>query len=218
MNGYWISVKSIFSHALIAVTVLALTVLLVHSSPGLAERNSTGENLPATDPLAGVPVPDDAFGVFQPRRLGADDLRIAFSDDITQAIVLQLQRGTAECNSLNPAYRIDCLRQVYSRAAGAAGNRPDYASAANELRRLSRTLNGIVRENQDRKAGSAKQGGRSYKAVAQDALRRANSQAAQAIQEASTKLLRSAGNSQKRKVHYTRIANAVNSTKKILRS
>jgi len=218
MNGHRGSFKGTFSHGLIVVALLTLALLLVHSGPSMAARNATADSLPATEPLAGFPVPDDVFQVFQPRLSGADEMRVAFSDDITQTIVLQLQRGTSECNSLNPAYRLDCLRQVYSRAAGAAGNRPDYASAANELRRLSRTLNGIVRQNQDRKAGSHKQGGRSYKAVAQDALRRANSQAAQAIEEAATKLLRSAGNSQKRKVHYTRIANAVNSTKKILRS
>ncbi|MBN9669700.1 hypothetical protein [Roseibium aggregatum] len=143
---------------------------------------------------------------------------LAFADDVTGAIVRQLQRGTAQCGRLDPIYRIDCMRQVYQQAAGATGNRPDYAAANSQLRKASRALNGILRQHGDRNAPKAKQGNRNYRAVARTALRQANRQASQAIEEAATKLLRSAGNSKKRKVHYTRIANAVNSTKKILRS
>jgi len=145
-------------------------------------------------------------------------VQLAFSDNITAAIVKQLQQGAAECGRIEREYRIDCLRQVYTRAAGASGNRRDYSAANSELRRLARQLNGIVRQNADRKAPKAKVGSKSYRAITREALRQANRQASQAIQETSTKLLRSAGNSSKRKVHYTRIANAVNSTKKILRS
>lgn len=144
--------------------------------------------------------------------------QIAFADHITQAIVLQIQRGSDRCDRLQVVYRIDCLREVYSQASGDAGNRPDYSAATSRLRKLSRQLKGIARSNLDEKAERATQDGKSYRAVARDALRSANQQAARAIDEAVTQLLRSAGNSQKRKVHYTRIANAVRSTKKILRS
>ncbi|MHA7773654.1 hypothetical protein [Roseibium sp. M-1] len=218
MNGKLDNRRTLSPQRLAAVPFVALAMVLSLVNPGQAARNTALEILPGDNPFMELPVPEDTFRTLQTPRTNAIEQQIAFADDLTQAIVLQLQRGTAECNSLNPAYRIDCLRQVYSRAAGAAGNRPDYAAAANELRRLSRTLNGIVRQNQDTKAGQLKKGGRSYKAVVSSALRKANGQAAQAIQETTTKLLRSAGNSQKRKVHYTRIANAVNSTKKILRS
>ncbi|WP_299811983.1 hypothetical protein [uncultured Roseibium sp.] len=145
-------------------------------------------------------------------------LQLAFADDVTQAVVKQIQRGASECSRLEVVYRLDCLQRVFSQASGATGRKPDYSTVNSELRKLSRTLKGIVGKNQDRKAPKAKLGNKSYRAVSKAALREVNKLASKAIEETATKLLRSAGNSQKRKVHYTRIANAVNSTKKILRS
>jgi len=198
--------------------VAGVLVFLFFAASGEAAWNGTDDRFSeqeTTFQLFGnsqVPV-----GGFQPRTTVAPT-ELAFADDITGAIVRQLQRGTAECGRLDPIYRIDCMRQAYLRASGAAGNRPDYAGANSELRGVSRKLNGILRQHQDRKAPKVTRGNRTYRAVARSALRQANKQASQAIGEAATKLLRSAANSKKRKVHYTRIANAVNSTKKILRS
>jgi len=192
------------------VLIAIFAAAVVFSEPVFAARSTDGALNSTTSSRAAWPQ------TLPPHR--RELLQFAFADDITGAVVKQLQRGTAECNRLDPVYRIDCLRQVYSRAAGATGNRPDYSGANSALRSLSRQLNGIVRQNLDRKAAKAKVGGRSYRAVTRDALRKANQLSSQAIQETRTKLLRSAGNSKKRKVHYARIANAVNSTKKILRS
>jgi len=184
---------------------------------GYAARTATPADLSTAAPrdtqLPGAVLPSGQL----PMRTG-EELTVAFADGVTGSFVNQIRRGAAECSRLEPVYRIDCLRRVFKQASGAGLNRPDYASASSELRRLSRTLNGILGKNVDRKAGKAKVGGKSYRAVTRQALRDANRQAARAIEEAATKLLRSAGNSKKRKTHYTRIANAVNSTKKILRS
>ncbi|POF32344.1 hypothetical protein [Roseibium marinum] len=160
----------------------------------------------------------EILGEFKRPDPNAGLLQLAFSDDVTQAIVNQIQRGAGECSRLEAVYRLDCLQRVFAQASGAAGRKPDYSAANGELRKLSKTLKGIVGKNQDRKAPKAKLGNKSYRAVSQAALREVNKLASKAIEEATTKLLRSAGNSKKRKVHYTRIANAVNSTKKILRS
>ncbi len=121
--------------------------------------------------------------------------------------------------SLAPAeYRFDCLRNVLGRAASTIENRPNYRDAARELRSLSRKLDGIVSKYQDRSAPRAAVGQRTYRAVSSANLEQARREASEAIDESVTKLLRSAGNSEKRKTHYSQIATAVGSTKRLLRS
>ncbi len=198
-------------------SLIAVAVSILFCGASLAAWTGDVPKGHGTEPRETLGLPLDDW-LETPPAAGAPRLQLAFEDSITGAVVKQLQRGAAECNRLEPVYRIDCLRRVYAQAAGATGNRRDYAGANSALRSLARQLNGIVRQNLDRKAEKAKIGRNSYRAVTREALRKANSLAAQAIQETRTKLLRSAGNSRKRKVHYTSIANAVNSTKKILRS
>lgn len=197
--------------AIAALTLLAMAGP-VHAARSGLDATSSPDWTGSYDHFSGMTLPD-----MRPKT-GDGLIQLAFGDDTTNAIIRQLQRGAGECSRLEATYRIDCLQQVYSQAAGATNNRPDYAGANSALRGLSRKLSGIVRQNQDKQADKAKIRGKTYRAVARQALREANRQANQAIEEAATKLLRSAGNSQKRKVHYTRIADAVNSTKKLLRS
>ncbi|MEM5585752.1 MULTISPECIES: hypothetical protein [unclassified Roseibium] len=194
-----------------------LGLLMVCATPAAGFAARTGDLYPQPAP-SGIPelrLLTDNRG-YGPE--GSGTVRLVFADDVTGAIVRQINRGTAECGRIDKVYRIDCMRQVYKQAAGATGNRRDYSAVNGELRKLSRTLNGIVGKNVDRKAGKIKVGNKSYRAVTRKALRQASGQASQAVSEAATKLLRSGGNAKKRKVHYTRIANAVNSSKKILRS
>ncbi|WP_422378443.1 hypothetical protein [Roseibium sp.] len=140
-------------------------------------------------------------------------------DGIARGVASLITRGSNECRSgIRPEYRFDCLKNVLARAASTIDNRPGYREAARELRSLSRKLDGIVSKYQDTGAPRAKKGRRSYRAVAQESLARANREAAAAIDETVTKLLRSAGNSEKRKAHYSQIATAVGSTKRLLRS
>ncbi|ASP34724.1 hypothetical protein CHH27_16985 [Labrenzia sp. VG12] len=141
------------------------------------------------------------------------------NDGIARGVASLITRGSNECQSgIRPEYRFDCLKNVLARAASTIDNRPGYREAARELRSLSRKLDGIVSKYQDTGAPRAKKGRRSYRAVAQESLARANREAAAAIDETVTKLLRSAGNSEKRKAHYSQIATAVGSTKRLLRS
>ncbi|WP_208984043.1 hypothetical protein [Roseibium aggregatum] len=140
-------------------------------------------------------------------------------DRITRGVVWIIQNGTNECrNSIRPEYRFDCLRNVLGRAASTIENRPNYRDAARELRNLSRKLDGIVSKYQDRSAPRASVGQRSYRAVSKANLAKARSEASAVIDESVTILLRSAGNSEKRKTHYSQIATAVGSTKRLLRS
>jgi hypothetical protein len=208
--------KSIFNR--LFYVVVGLLSLCVMPATGYAARIAEPADPVDTPAIQDLQSPQSVLPSGQGPLSGGDELVVAFEDGVTGAFVNQIRRGAAECSRLEPVYRIDCLQRVFKQASGAGQNRPDYSSASSELRRLSRTLNGIVGKNTDRKAGKAQVGGKSYRAVTREALRQANRDAAKAIEEAATKLLRSAGNSSKRKTHYTRIADAVNSTKKILRS
>jgi len=141
------------------------------------------------------------------------------SDRVTRGVAWLIRDGSSECkDTLRPEYRIDCLRIALARAASTIDNRPNYRQAARDLRSLSRKLDGIVNKYQDRSAPRARQGRTSYRAISKANQARANREAAAAIDETVTKLLRSAGNSEKRKVHYSQIATAVGSTKRLLRS
>ncbi|MCK7615855.1 hypothetical protein [Roseibium sediminicola] len=141
------------------------------------------------------------------------------SDRVTRGVAWLISNGASECkDTLRPEYRIDCLRIALSRAASTIDNRPNYRQAARDLRSLSRKLEGIVNKYQDRGAPRATKGRTSYRAVSKANQAQANREAAAAIDETVTKLLRSAGNSEKRKVHYSQIATAVGSTKRLLRS
>ena len=140
-------------------------------------------------------------------------------DGIARGVAAIILRGSNECESgIRPEYRFDCLKNVLARAASTIDNRPGYREAARDLRSLSRKLDGIVAKYQDTSAPRVSKGRRSYRAVAKASLAQANRDAAAAIDETVTKLLRSAGNSEKRKAHYSQIATAVGSTKRLLRS
>ena len=88
---------------------------------------------------------------------------------------------------------------------------------ATELNRASRSISNVVSQNADPAAKPIKKGFKSYRAVKKSAVRSVNAKAKAVIAETATKLLRSAGSGH-RKVHFQRIAQAVGSTKKILRS
>ncbi|MHA7775443.1 hypothetical protein [Roseibium sp. M-1] len=142
-----------------------------------------------------------------------------YDDKVTRGVVWLIESGSRECEgSFRPEYRFDCLKNVLARAASTIERRPNYQEAGRELRSLSRKLDSIVTQYQDTSAPRATQGRRSYRAVSQANIARASREATAAIEETATKLLRSAGNSEKRKVHYSQIASAVGSTKRLLRS
>jgi len=140
-------------------------------------------------------------------------------DRITRGVVTMITRGTGDCQSdIQPEYRLDCLRIVLARTASTIERRQGYRQAARDLRNLSRKLDGIVAKYQDAGAPGVSKGQSRFRAVAEASLAQANREAAAAIDETVTKLLRSAGNSEKRKAHYSQIATAVGSTKRLLRS
>lgn len=148
---------------------------------------------------------------------GSDETRPEISDGATNASVKLLNQGRNECSNIRIEYKIDCLRQVYSRAAGPL-KAPEYSGARKELRSTSRTLKKLVQKNLDKSKPVLKVGRRSYKAVKKTVVASLNREASKVISESATRLLRSASKSKQRRSHYTKIAKAFDSTKVILRS
>jgi hypothetical protein len=144
----------------------------------------------------------------------------AYSDSVTRGVAQIIQRGSTECQNVVSAggYHIDCLASVLARAASTVERRQNYRQAGRELRSLSRKLKSIRSKYADPSAPAITKNRRTYRAVSKANLAKANREAIAAIDETVTKLLRSAGNSEKRKVHYAQIATAVGSTKRLLRS
>ena len=140
---------------------------------------------------------------------------LAFSQDNTSDVVRRLTQGAEECARLPWIYRIDCLAQVYKRAAGSVAGKPDYRGARTTLFNASRKLDALVEENRDRSEPRVKTGTRIYRPIA--ATKSVGAAALAILQEAETMLLRSS-ESRNRRIHYQRIAQAVGSTKVLLRS
>ncbi|MBO6857018.1 hypothetical protein [Roseibium sp.] len=218
----------------VAVAVLAGQVVTAASVPAYAVAVPGGQSLAPADPL-GLVLEELLLAQYsssmsrEPSGPSYDvdrqerDPKLSASYDlderVTRGVIWIIQNGSNECrNSIRPEYRFDCLRNVLSRAASTIENRPNYRDAARELRSLSRKLDGIVSKYQDRSAPRAAVGQRTYRAVSTANLEQARREASEAIDESVTKLLRSAGNSEKRKTHYSQIATAVGSTKRLLRS
>ncbi|MEZ5870849.1 MAG: hypothetical protein R3D32_03185 [Nitratireductor sp.] len=155
-----------------------------------------------------------------PAQTAVDDLKsfkLAFSDSHTSAVTRRLGDAERECGALPAEYRADCLAQGFKSAASATGNRPDYTTAQSELNKASRSLSSLVSQNEDKTVAPIRKGGKTYRAVKKAAVKAVAAKAVAIVTETETKLLRSAS-SGLRKTHYARIAQAVGSTKKILRS
>ncbi|MBO0905804.1 hypothetical protein [Jiella sonneratiae] len=157
---------------------------------------------------------------------GATDpvFTLVVSDGYTRSIIARINDGNSHCSSLEPVYRIDCLRASYEWVAAQAERLgPDYREAATILNGLSRDLGRVVDQNLDRQAPRARsprptirRTDLEYRAVRRSDLAKANQQAQQAIDKAVNALQRA--KSAALAPHYQRIAQAVASSKLLLRS
>jgi hypothetical protein len=145
----------------------------------------------------------------------------------TDRIVEDLKSIRRECRHYDEVYRIDCLRQGIDMTIARMADRPENRDAKRILRRASRQLASIVSTYEDhsaprlevpRSANPRFKTRRTYRAVKRSALPKAMAKANAVVQEATTQLLRSAENSERRYAHYQQIAAAVDSTKTLLRS
>lgn len=137
------------------------------------------------------------------------------SSATTRAVTRILKRDFAGCRRLEPVYRYDCYRVVYTQAAQQLNGRPAYAEAQKALQAVASSLDRTVRRNADASAPRVQRNFQTFTPIKPAALPRAKADFTKALDEAETVLLRSA---EQGNVHFARIAEAVNSNKVLLRS
>ena len=147
--------------------------------------------------------------------------------EITAIFLAQLEDGGDACDRAPSPYRIDCVSEQFAALARNMPRTGDYAEARQVLQEASRDLKALVRGN--REAGGASvsievetaTGGSAVKrlsAVAAERQAEVTAAATAIIEEAATVLLRSRSATEERASAFTQIAEAVDSTKVLLRS
>ncbi|MEM1046052.1 MAG: hypothetical protein AAGL24_07870 [Pseudomonadota bacterium] len=145
----------------------------------------------------------------------------------TDVLTAALAQIAGECERVGIQYRIDCLGQGLILAGRTLPRRGEYEEARQILVKAGKDLRRVARENRDPAqpkirhtiqvtSGVTRQ--RRLTPVAPEKLPEATVTAEAIVQEAETRLLRSAENSQRRRVHYERVAQSLGSTRRILRS
>jgi hypothetical protein len=157
------------------------------------------------------------------------NVSIPVTENTTQDIVDIISTATDTCSDewINETYRIDCIRQTLLLAAAKLPTRGDYAPVREALVDAAEKLDRIVAQNGAAAAGRVTPpiGGRPLaptlpplRAVSPEAQEKAVAEALAVLEEAETILLRSAENSTRRLEHYQQVAQAIDSTKVLLRS
>ncbi|NIZ13096.1 hypothetical protein [Phaeobacter sp. HF9A] len=149
------------------------------------------------------------------------------SASFAQSLVTSLATVQAFCAGISDtSYRVDCLAERLDAVSSEIPDGTDYDEVRAVLQDTSSKLENLARGNRASGNGavrvtSTKPGGgataRPLTAVDAARLDAVNQQAEAILEEARTVLLRSAG-SKERRNQYTRIAQALDSTKVLLRS
>lgn len=188
----------------------------------LAQFTIPDQVVDAPEPVDNIPIENDDRG--EPNSDGASAGVSTASTTATTAITVQLEKGADRCERTPEIYRIDCLSQSYRDTAQKLSSRGDYSEARTVLLDTADKLDALVRSNRDRKQprihlkespDGPRVNKRAFTPVKAQSVARVKRQAIPILEEASTKLLRSASASS---THYQRIAAAVDSNKVLLRS
>lgn len=138
-----------------------------------------------------------------------------------------LTAAQAFCKSLkDPSLNVDCLAERLGVVADEIPAGSNYAEVRSILDDTSRKLNRLARSNRDRGRGSVRASepesgtatARPLVPVKTDAVAAVNTEAARILEEAQTVLLRSAEGDPIKAGQYSRIAEALDSNKVLLRS
>lgn len=147
----------------------------------------------------------------------------------TRLILKQIQEDAGVCDEVPGPYVIDCLAKRFERTARRMPQTGDYAVARDALETAAAELSQIVGQSRaltlDRESivvttrnsnGTAER--TRLRKVPDRTAEAARARAVEVLEEQATILLRSAAENPGEAVHYTRIAQAVESTKVLLRS
>jgi hypothetical protein len=159
---------------------------------------------------------------------GESNVGQPLTEATTDALVARIAEVNAVCDWLLQPYRLWCLANGYDLMAETLLPFGGYRDVRQVLRRTANQLRAIAEANVDpeaepvvlrrREGGATAVGNAPIRAVRRDAVAATNRQAAAVLDEATTVLLRSAENSTRRQVSYQRIAQAIDSSKVLLRS
>ncbi|MBU2959868.1 hypothetical protein KO516_03310 [Citreicella sp. C3M06] len=146
----------------------------------------------------------------------------------TQEIVDAISRSVGFCNSLRQdAYKVDCLAYAYWEVAQDLPRTGDYAAVRSTLEDAAAQIRRIAESNRAadlprakaRRTGSApKTTSRALTPVAPGRLPQARAAAEAVIREAQTTLIRSTGNSDRRRAQFEKISTAMESGTILLRA
>jgi hypothetical protein len=209
------------------IRVRKLLMAGVAVAMAVAAPLSAGEDSAGADPSVFVPDPSVFVPDFAGRVAALGPEAEVLSTANTDKVVDILQAGQAFCVSLpESVYAVDCLAERMQAAAEAMPATGDYAEARAALLSGAARLNALARANADpakpRVSAQTADGGlsttRPLVPVRPEQLAAVTAQAQAIVDETETLLLRSAESSAARKVHYERIAAAVESNKVLLRS
>lgn len=137
------------------------------------------------------------------------------SNATTNKVVRTLTRGAQRCGRLEWIYRYDCYRNVYAVAANQLSNKSAYAEARTILLEVERSFDRTVARNEDKSVPRKRRGAEQFRAIKRNSRPTVNRAFSTALEQAETKLLRSASNSGD---HFIRIAQALNTNKVLIRS
>jgi hypothetical protein len=159
---------------------------------------------------------------------GESNVGQPLTEATTDALVARIAEVNVVCDWLLQPYRLWCLANGYDLMAETLLPFGDYREVRQVLRRTATQLRAIAEANVDpeaepvvlrrREGGVTAVGRAPIRAVRREAVAGTNRQAAAVLEEAATVLLRSAENSSRRQVSYQRIAQAIDSSKVLLRS
>ncbi len=130
-------------------------------------------------------------------------------------VAKELSEGIEQCGSVAKAYRVDCMRYAIGDAADATKRDNTAKKANSSLQNLENQLNRLVRKNRDKKAPKLRFNGHQLRAVSVQALPSVNATAGKLLSQTQTILLKA---SPKEPLRFTRIADALDSGKVLLRS
>jgi len=153
---------------------------------------------------------------------------IEATDAQTEAFVAQIQQIGEICEASPDEYQIGCYAAMYRELAADIPANGDYAEVKEILEDTARDLTALTRANRDKakprvRVSATKSNGQTVTTppitpVKPETIVPLRQAAANVLEEAETKLLRSASSDAKRAIHYQKIAAAVGSNKVLLRS
>lgn len=148
------------------------------------------------------------------------------TNSVTSAVVAQISISSAACEAVGSAYRTDCLAKELKALVQKLPAHGEYAAAREALATASAELASLSRQNRDNSQprlritvqADSETKRRPVSAVKPETVAETNAKALAILEDTTTVLLRSAEGNNDVALHYQRIAQALNSSKVLLRS